>query len=91
MRRRLWVAQLWISERTAAKINGAHQLSSEEVRDAVECVAGLEFVWHLDEARGERAIVSTRIRGRSALAVLYDAGHPLGDVYWLGSVYFVDD
>jgi hypothetical protein len=84
------VAQLWVSEPTVTKINGLHQLSFDEVRDAVECVAGLEFVWDVDGERGERAIVSSRLRGRPALVVLYDAEHPLGDVYWLGSVYFVD-
>lgn len=87
---RLWVAQLLVSASTRDKIVATHNLDETEVRSAVECVAGLEYVWDFDDERGERAIVSTTIRGRRALLVLYDAAHPLSDVYWLGSAYFVD-
>lgn len=88
--RSLWVASLAISERTADKIRGRHDIEPDEVVDALVCVEGLEVGWHVDEQRGERALVSITIRGRSALAVLYDAQHPWGDVWNLGSVYFLD-
>ncbi len=91
MARRLWVAQLLISAATLRKIAEDHRIAEREVRDALECVAGLDFTWHVHETRGERAIVSTRVRGRPVLAALYDAEHPLGDVYWLGSIYFTDE
>lgn len=90
MARRLWVAQLLVSAKTRDKIGSLHQLTEDEVRRAVECVAGLDYVWDLDPERGERALVSCAIRGRTVLVVLYEAGHPLGDTYWLGSAYFVD-
>ena len=84
----IWVAQLPISSRTAQKIVERHQIEPAEVVDAVVGVAGLSFRYHRDEARGERAI-EVAIRGRTALLVLYDAQHPLGDVWHLGSAYFV--
>lgn len=85
----IWVAQLLISDKTAHKIVERHQIEPAEVVDAVVGVAGLAFRYHRDEARGERAIVEVAIRGRTALLVLYDAQHPLGDVWHLGSAYFV--
>lgn len=88
--RSLWVAELRISERTAAKIRGKHHVDPEDVRVALVGVQRLQYVWDDDKERGSRAIVSLRLRGRSALAVLYDAADPLGDVWHLGSVYFVD-
>lgn len=87
---RLWVAQLLISAKTRDKIVGDHGITEDEVRVAVECAERLDFVWDVDLERGERAIVSTTIRSRPVLVVLYDAEHPMGDVYWLGSCYFVD-
>lgn len=87
---RLWVAELLISERTAAKIVAVHQITPQEARDAVVCVGGLEWVWDEDQERGGRALVRVDIRGRPAIAVLYDAEHPLGDTWHLGSTYFVD-
>jgi hypothetical protein len=87
---RLWVARLYVSRRTADKISRRHGITETEVRDAVVCVEGLEFVWHLNPDRGVRAIVKVRIRRTMALVVLYPANDPLGDTYHLGSVYFVE-
>lgn len=58
------------------------------MRDAVERVAGLELAWDNDEStRGNERSCRSEIRERPALVVLNDAEHPLGDVFWLGSVY----
>jgi hypothetical protein len=84
----LWVAELLISERTAAKIRGLHHLQPEDVRDAVVCVEGLEYVWDDDGERGRRAIVRAKIGRRLVDIVLYPVvDHPMGDVYHLGSAY----
>lgn len=86
----MWVADLLISDRTATKITGRHGVTPDEVTQAVVCVERLQYTWHLDEERGARVLVSTAIRGRACIVVLYDAGHVLEDVWRLGSVYFVD-
>ena len=86
----LWIAELLVSQRTAEKLSGKHHLSPDEVRDALVCVEGLPFAVDVDPERGERVIVATWLRGRPVRAVLYAAEHPLGDVWHLGSVYFVD-
>jgi hypothetical protein len=85
---RLWVAELLISERTAAKIRGLHRVQPEDVRDAVVCVERLPYVWDEDEQRGRRAIIRVTIGGRVMDIVLYPVvNHPMGDVYHLGSAY----
>jgi hypothetical protein len=86
---RIWVARLRISRRVAAKINQLHHIEPQEVRDAVECVAGLDVSENLDPERGWRVIVRTTIRENEALVVLYPAEDPMGDVWRLGSVYFI--
>ncbi len=85
---RIWVARLRISQRVAQKIINLHHIEPQEVRDAVECVAGLDFSEDLDPERGWRAIIRATIRGDEALVVLYPADDPMGDVWSLGSVYF---
>ena len=77
-----------ISAAVAAKIERRHQISPQEVRDAVECIKGLSVSEDLDVERGWRVIIRTRIRHQEALVVLYPAGDPMGDVWRLGSVYF---
>jgi hypothetical protein len=62
-------------------------LEVQEIRDSVECVAGLVYTWHEDEQRGLRAIVEIHVRGKRVLAVLYPSDDPLGDVYNPGSAY----
>ncbi len=84
------MAVLNVSERTAQKISQAHGISELEVREATVCVAGLVYVWHDHPERGRRAIIDVRIRSKRALIVLYPADSPLGDVYNLGSAYFVE-
>jgi hypothetical protein len=83
----LWVADLLISEATATKIRAAHSLEPADVRDEVVCRSGLHYVWDDDPERGLRAIVQIRMNGVDVYVVLYDAHHPLGDVYHLGSAY----
>jgi hypothetical protein len=87
---KVWVAVLNISWRTAEKISQLHQLTCDEVRDAVVCRSGLPYVWDIDPDRGARAIVKIQIRGRPALIVLYPTDDSSGDVWNLGSAYFVD-
>jgi hypothetical protein len=87
--RRLWVARLHVSHRTAEKISLLHGITEAEVRAAVVCVEGLEYVWHVHPERGLRAIVKAVIHRKPALVVLYPADDPLGDSYNLGSAYFV--
>ena len=41
----IWVAVLHISDATAAKIIGKHDITPTEVRDAVVCVSELPFRW----------------------------------------------
>lgn len=87
MTRALWVAVLNISPRTAQKITEKHRLDPEDVRAAVQTVAGLEYVWDDDPERGLRAIVRVVIHGGPVLVVLYPVEHPLGGVFHLGSAY----
>jgi hypothetical protein len=85
---KLWVAELLISERTAAKIHDLHHLQPDDVRNAIVCVERLQYIWHEDEQRGRRAIVRTTIGELSVDVVLYPVvNHPMGDVYHLGSAY----
>jgi hypothetical protein len=85
----IWVATLFISARTAEKLAQKHDLSPQEVRDAVVCVERLPFAWDDDPDRGRRAIVDTTIRERRVLVVLYPAADPFGDAWHLGSAYFM--
>ena len=84
----MWVAELRISGRTAVKMDAKHGISVMEIRRSIECVAGLRGAVDDDPEHGARLIVEFALRGRPALAVLFDAEHPLGDVWNLGSVYF---
>ncbi|MGO8873395.1 MAG: hypothetical protein ACLQPH_18730 [Acidimicrobiales bacterium] len=83
----IWVAQLKISQATAEKINGLHGISGQEVKDAVECVRGLPFVWDDDPVRGRRAIVQVNIRGPVEIALYPKETDAYGDVWALGSAY----
>jgi hypothetical protein len=88
--RGLWVAELLISDRTEAKIIQRHGITPDEVKDAVVCVSGLDYAKSHHPERGWRFMVKPVIRGRRVLVVLYDAEDPLGDVYHLGSAYFIE-
>lgn len=83
----VWVAKLHISARTAQKIVQRHQITPNEVREAVVGVVGLHYVWNEDPERGERAIIETTIRGRRVLIVLYPRESTMGDEWNLGSAY----
>jgi hypothetical protein len=83
----IWVARLKISRAVAHKISTEHGLQAVEVRDAVQCVRGLPFLWDDEPERGRRAIVETVIRGHRVAIVLYPTNDPLGDTYNLGSAY----
>jgi len=83
----IWVARLKISRATAHKISTEHGLQPVEIRDALQCVPGLPFLWDDDPERGRRAILQTFIRGHKVEVVLYPANDPQGDAYHLGSAY----
>ena len=76
-----------ISQATAEKINGLHGISGQEVKDAVECVRGLQFVWDDDPERGIRAIVQVDIRGPVVVVLYPRPTDAYGDVWALGSAY----
>ncbi len=83
----IWIADLRISRKTSVKIWTKHGLTEQEIRDAVQCVAGLSCVWHDHPDRGKRAIVETFIR-RRVLVVLYPRpDDAYGDSWNLGSAY----
>jgi hypothetical protein len=86
----VWVAQLFISEAVAQKINQRHRIEPHEVRSEVVCVAGLRGRWDDHPERGRRAVIDISIRGRLAAVVLYPREHQMGDAWNLGSIYFVD-
>lgn len=81
------MAELRISLGTAHKLAAWHGLQADDVREAVQCVGGLPFVWDDDAERGLRAIVHVRVKGRLCDVVLYPAGHRDDDVWNLGSAY----
>jgi hypothetical protein len=83
----LWVAKLLISQATRAKLASKHDLDADDVLDAILCVEGLSASWDADADRGLRAVVETRIRGVTVIAVLYPVDDPIGDAYALGSAY----
>lgn len=82
----LWVAVLHISSRVLRKIVEKHRIDPDELRDEIECVAGLPYVWDDDAERGRRAIVQIVLRGRRVLVVLYPDRRE-EDVYHVGSAY----
>lgn len=83
----LWVAKLLVSDATAKKIVSLHQVTKDEVCDAIVCVAGLQYGWDDHPERGLRALVSVMIGNRNVLVVLYPVNDATGDVYALGSAY----
>ena len=86
----IWVARLSISTRVAQKIIEDHEITPDEVRDAVQCQRGLIAARNVHPTRGERFLVETSIRGRSVLVVHYERADPLRDSWNLGSAYFTD-
>jgi hypothetical protein len=76
-----------LATRPARKLAVKHGLDWREVHDAIVCVRGLRYTWHVHPDRGLRAIVEIRLRGRRCIAVLYPVGAPSSDVFALGSAY----
>lgn len=83
----LWVAHLIVSEATARKLTVRHGIEWRDVHDAIVCVRGLRYTWHVHPERGLRAMVEIRLGGRRCIAVLYPVGVPSSDVFALGSAY----
>lgn len=81
------MAELLVSDKTAEKLRTVHRLEPNAVVEAVVCRSGLTFGWDHHPDRGWRALVEVEINGQPVIVVLYDANHPLGDVYHLGSAY----
>jgi hypothetical protein len=48
----LWVAKLFISQATRAKLASKHDLDADDVVDAILCVEGLSGYWDDDPDRG---------------------------------------
>lgn len=85
----IWVERLLISERVAIKIREKHDLETNQVRQAVVQVEGLEFSWDFDPERGVRALVDVQIGDDHVLAVLYPTENPADHTWRLGSAYVV--
>lgn len=83
----IWIADLGVSDATAAKISAKHNVSRTEAREALVCVPGIRFVWDFHPERGRRALCQVRIRGEKYIAVLYPVSDPMGNVWNLGSIY----
>ncbi len=90
----IWVAKLIISQKTGAKLASLHRLEVEDVRLAIQCVAGLRCTWKHHPERGWRALVEVDVRRRGllkrrirVLVILYPVDDPVGDAYALGSAY----
>ncbi len=83
----LWVAHLIVSEATARTLTVKHGIEWRDVHDAIVCVQGLRYTWHVHPERGLRAMVEIRLGGRRCIAVLYPVGAPSSDVFALGSAY----
>jgi len=48
----IWISDLRISDQTAQKLSSKHGLEVAAVRDAIQCVKGLPFVWDDDPEPG---------------------------------------
>jgi hypothetical protein len=85
----IWVGELRISAKTATKLSSKHGLRACDVRDAVQCVYGLPFAWDYHPERGWRVIIKAVVARRQILVVLYPVDDPIGDVWNLGSAYYI--
>ena len=85
----IWVAELWISDKVAGKIDHKHKLKRHDVNDAVLCEPNLQFKWGRHPETDElRALVQTTIRNKRCIIVLYPV-EDRPDTWSLGSAYFV--
>jgi hypothetical protein len=84
----VWIGDLWVSQRTAEKLQSKHGLSAEEVAGAIVQVAGLSYRWHDHPERGRRLLLDVEIRGMRVRVVLYPRpADAYGDAWNLGSAY----
>lgn len=67
---RIWIAEVWISERIAAKLHAKHGVEPQQVRDA--CLFGRQTSarWQEDPERGSRLFVMGKDRDGVKLLVL---------------------
>ena len=80
------VSELYVSYLTEQKLIHKHQITVQEVEDALVGVRGLRGSWDNDPDRGLRMLVKVTIRGRRTLVVLYPRDDP---TEWnLGSAHF---
>ena len=87
--RRLWVAELLVSEATRQKLVQAHRLDPDDLRARLVCRTGLRYTWHDHPQRGRRVLVEAFVGDARVLAVLYPAGDPEEETWHLGSAYRV--
>jgi hypothetical protein len=84
----VWVAHLDISPNVEQKLRHKHHLEPQDVRDAIECVEGLPYVWDDSPLYGERMILNFVVKGvhlmGSLVPVVMDA---YGDRYLLLTAY----
>ena len=80
----LWVAELRVSEAVAAKINGVHKVTVDEVQQSLIATEGLVYVERPDDG----VEVQVWIRGSEHLAVIFPRwGDDPDGVYYLATVY----
>jgi hypothetical protein len=80
------IGTLIVSYATEQKLLHRHQISLDELEEAVIARVGLRCTWDDDPKRGRRLLVETAVRRRRVLVVLYPTGHP--HEWNLGSAYF---
>lgn len=86
MAKRVWVAQLHISERTADKLADKHGISADDVRSHVQRVGNLRGAWDYHPQRGLRLLLKVPMEEQMILVVLYPRDD--SDEAWnLGSAY----
>jgi hypothetical protein len=82
---RLWVARLYVSERTRAKISSKHGLDVDDIRAHLVGALGLRGVWQHHPVRGLRALVEVYLGDQRVIVVLYPADEP--DAFHVASAY----
>jgi hypothetical protein len=87
--RRLWIADLYVSDATRQKLVHVHRLDPDDVRAGLVCRTGLRYAWHEHPERGRRVLVELFVGSARVLAVLYPAGDPEEETWHLGSAYRV--
>jgi len=81
------ISTIIVSHATEQKLLHRHQISLDELEDAVVGVVGLRSTWGDHPTRGRRLLVEASIRKRKVLVVLYPTD--VSDEWNLGSAYFI--